>query len=1152
MPIQSADIKLLKSAVMADTTDGGGAMTGSEVVDGQSNNLFPDTSQLDRALGRINFRKVFGVAHTDTTETLLGAHLVITSPPQDPLVHCTLMQTPGWGDTRSLAQEVTEKYLAKGSRISPRLMDTHYAGSLQLRLISPSRNADFPKGGEAIAIVLPDGAEQYVRVTKITFSTQTFYVSEGGSAVEFTGTIGTCDLGGRLTADVPGPPVSRLPPDDDTSYARIYNTTTTAGAQFFGIKPLVADAVVDDIAVLTSGIYTPLVPASTTETPIIDQYPLMARSALSRTAAASVSLPPADLRLQPGTTVRTPTPIEPGSLVLTHGGTVFTDDGGGLLKQGALAVGAVDYRGSSAVFAAGAPDYGVASATLQYRPATPSGAAAYSDHLAVTIANQGLAFVYAFDPPPAPGTLTISYMAQGRWYDLVDNANGKLSGAEGGYGVGQINYNTASASFTLGALPDVGSSIILQWGNAASAQAIALAALPSRISANLPIDLRANPASVSLAWARDGTNYAATANALGELSGDATGRITPGGIAFAPDVFPQGNVTITYTLADQRSSSADYIGAGVWMAAISPVAPSSLGFSLLTVLQAGFDIPVSLRVIDNGRGQLYGAYPGGWADLGTVDYASGQVSVPEFVALNVYETVVQTVTVNFTYDRKVLRTGHLVQLVRSGAQSIGHTGTAGAAATVETVTPQWQIELPLLTGLKLKPDALAFDVGGDLYTSQAGVLRKGWSVALGAPSVASAGAASDTGTVTLSSLPASGTNALTWSNAAQDLASSAMVAQGVFRTASAPLKVGVFQLRSGALIGNANAGGVISGDNWTGSIDFERGIVKWSRTGSSGGWQSWAQNIGVSADSLAYNAVFLQYLPINGALLGLETARLPLDGKVPIYRSGDLQFVHNTEAFTLPNPLVKGVTYNVGRTRVESVKVKTAAGATVDPTLYTTALDAGDIVFPVGADLTGLDQPFQVLHRIADMLPCAVADISGKLTFTTRLTHNYPADRSYVSSVLPIGDVFARSYGGFSQQTWSGQWSDELIGDAPLAQFNTALAPIVVTNRGAITERWAFIFTHTTQFRIVGESVGEIGIGTTGADCSPLNPATGVPYFTVPALGWGAGWAPGYVLRRNTAACGAPVWVVRTVLQGPASVLDDKFTVAFRGDVDRP
>lgn len=52
MPILTEDIKLLKSAVMADTPDGGGAMTGNPVIDGQSNNLFPDTSELDRALGR--------------------------------------------------------------------------------------------------------------------------------------------------------------------------------------------------------------------------------------------------------------------------------------------------------------------------------------------------------------------------------------------------------------------------------------------------------------------------------------------------------------------------------------------------------------------------------------------------------------------------------------------------------------------------------------------------------------------------------------------------------------------------------------------------------------------------------------------------------------------------------------------------------------------------------------------------------------------------------------------------------------------------------------------------------------------------------------------------------------------------------------------
>lgn len=71
---------------------------------------------------------------------------------------------------------------------------------------------------------------------------------------------------------------------------------------------------------------------------------------------------------------------------------------------------------------------------IESRDATPSGAATHSAELVITSANQGLAFTAAFDPVPAPGTFTVSYMAQGRWYDLIDNANGKLAGADSSYG----------------------------------------------------------------------------------------------------------------------------------------------------------------------------------------------------------------------------------------------------------------------------------------------------------------------------------------------------------------------------------------------------------------------------------------------------------------------------------------------------------------------------------------------------------------------------------------------------------------------------------------------------------------------------------------------------------------------------------------------
>jgi hypothetical protein len=64
---------------------------------------------------------------------------------------------------------------------------------------------------------------------------------------------------------------------------------------------------------------------------------------------------------------------------------------------------------------------------------------------------------------PQPGTLSISYMAQGRWYVLSDGGNGSLKGLDASYGAGTFNRNTGAFVVTLGALPDVGSSLVLTW-----------------------------------------------------------------------------------------------------------------------------------------------------------------------------------------------------------------------------------------------------------------------------------------------------------------------------------------------------------------------------------------------------------------------------------------------------------------------------------------------------------------------------------------------------------------------------------------------------------------------------------------------------------------------------------------------------------------
>ncbi|MGY6217826.1 hypothetical protein ACW73L_21915 [Methylolobus aquaticus] len=72
MAILTGDVKLVASQVLSDVDEGSGAPTAVVIEDGASNALFEDISELDRAGGRVNLRKVFASIQTDTTDTYLG------------------------------------------------------------------------------------------------------------------------------------------------------------------------------------------------------------------------------------------------------------------------------------------------------------------------------------------------------------------------------------------------------------------------------------------------------------------------------------------------------------------------------------------------------------------------------------------------------------------------------------------------------------------------------------------------------------------------------------------------------------------------------------------------------------------------------------------------------------------------------------------------------------------------------------------------------------------------------------------------------------------------------------------------------------------------------------------------------------------------
>ena len=69
MTINNEDVKLYESQRLTDEEDGGGRVTGAEVIDGNVNNLFQGISRMDRTIGGVALRKAYIGVSTDNNDT---------------------------------------------------------------------------------------------------------------------------------------------------------------------------------------------------------------------------------------------------------------------------------------------------------------------------------------------------------------------------------------------------------------------------------------------------------------------------------------------------------------------------------------------------------------------------------------------------------------------------------------------------------------------------------------------------------------------------------------------------------------------------------------------------------------------------------------------------------------------------------------------------------------------------------------------------------------------------------------------------------------------------------------------------------------------------------------------------------------------------
>lgn len=632
MAIETNNLVLYKSERLTDTSDGGGKYNGQVIVDGQSNNLFDDIAEMDRTMGDVSMRKIFPAVTTNDTDKLMGATVFISENPVDPNVSALIFSTKSWTDERQAAQNRVENYLAKGGQIAGTPLDTHWQGmkSVQVAMFPTETESSV---GDTIVLISNEGKplerEQYIRITKV--ETRTAIIVVDGKPVEYK--IATYTINDPLSVDFVGLSAKQWY-NGDKSVSIIRDTIVADTGNYYGSVGLKTEAKVGEYTVNAKDIFSQIIPSAQTETPIIDVNAAGESVVLvaGNDAAITVSVP---------TTVSTSqnlylgSGVMPSSLSFLLFGQAVTDQGGLLKTSSGTQVGTVNYQKGLIQWTSAATT-GATTLSITFKPAAAPNQYYQSAAVPVTQNNQSTNWTGVLVPTPAPGSLSISYMSQGKFYELKDDGSGQLKGSSASFGSGRINYETGSWLLTTGALPDVDTPILLLWGTP----------IVTFVRSNLSVEKAAFKfdlsqlgiaPGVTVTWLLEGEPKTAISNAQGKFTGDATGDINYalGTGRIIPNKLSQKNtqftVTYGYGVALTQSKSD-----------ITPDGSQKLTFTIGTgaAIQPNsveLNIPVSDQLgLNTGTAQLIdvpingatGNLVNSAGDIqGTINYATGAVEV---------------------------------------------------------------------------------------------------------------------------------------------------------------------------------------------------------------------------------------------------------------------------------------------------------------------------------------------------------------------------------------------------------------------------------------------------------------------------------------------------------------------------------------------
>lgn len=649
--IKQNDLKLLKTDTMSDTDDGGGLPTSQEIINGQSNNLFPDVSDIDKLTGRVRLRKIVGAVNTANTDLLQSARFFISELPNNDNMSVFLFKTTSFADRRTNAQNFLENYLAYGAKFAGHLLESQLKGQSVIQQ-SLDVNDTLPKIGSSMVLVQNEGQSdeffQYVRVMKVAAETRRFSVSADKNV---TRQVATIEISEPLRYQFDGisPAEYEKQQFNAKRIAYLREARVADASRYYSASRLAKPVrkITTQMIELNS-VFTQIVPSSQTETPLAQvgvalQQKTFVKASDNKTTKTITAL------VAPSVSVFLGCGIFPSSLSVTLNGQVLTDNNGELVNSSNVAFAKVDYAKGEIVWYDNVGN-GNQSLTFEFVPSGFLGQIGNTDVIDVPEFDVGRTYIKTLQTNPTPLSLAVSYQVAGQVYVMTDNGRGVLADTNGG--IGSIDYDNRLLTITTGAIPDANSKIIASYGVAVNTYHYNEQHV-NPLAINIPIpDKSLDYQSLTLKWG----DTTITSDEKGNLLGGATGKAENGKISLYPKILPNKNsmIDIAYNVGEVKTEKLaktaiqgkiEFILAGV-----GEITKNSVRLTLDLKLDHHFTYQmqayisfdkISLVLVDDGQGKLlvhdfgsdYGKDLGVWLkpligkQAGLIDYGKRQISL---------------------------------------------------------------------------------------------------------------------------------------------------------------------------------------------------------------------------------------------------------------------------------------------------------------------------------------------------------------------------------------------------------------------------------------------------------------------------------------------------------------------------------------------